>query len=55
MAVGVVVGGAVDVGGSLVGDAGGAPNGCCRTKTCGGLPATGVLNTLWLSASPWDL
>jgi len=52
MAVGVVV----DVGGSFVVDAGGcAPNGCCRTKTCGDLPATGVSNTLWLLASPWDL
>jgi len=37
MAVGVVVDGAVDFGGSFVGDAGGcAPNGCCWTKTCGG-------------------
>lgn len=52
VAAGDAVGGSVGVGDGSVG---GAPRGCCRTTTCGGWPATGVSNTLWPSASPWDL
>jgi len=56
MAVGVAAGGAVDIGGGFVGAVDGdSPNGRCRMTTYGGWPATGVSNTLWLSAFPWDL